>query len=108
MRSEVRFFDGRARRTYYRLERGDGADRALFVAIATALDALEKNAFCGVQIPKRIIPTYYLRRDIRNVWKYDLPQGWRLIYSVISGERIVISLVIEWFDHTNYERRFGY
>ena len=108
MNSEVRFFDERTKRSYLKLQRGDGADRTLYGAISTALDVLENDAFSGVQIPKRIIPKRYVRRGICNVWKYDLPNGWRLIYSVLSGERLIITLVIEWFDHKNYERRFGY
>lgn len=108
MRSEVRFFDERTKRAYDALCEGDDADRTLYDAIGSALDVLEVDAFRGVQIPKRIIPKRYARIGVRNVWKYDLPRGWRLIYSVISGERLVIALIIEWFDHKNYERRFGY
>ncbi|MFT4308024.1 MAG: hypothetical protein ACMXYM_01495 [Candidatus Woesearchaeota archaeon] len=108
MRSQVRFFDARTKRAYESLREGDDANRRLYGSITGALDALEANAFCGVQIPKRIIPKPYASRGIRNVWKHDLPNGWRLIYSVQAGDSIVISLVIEWFDHKNYERRFGY
>jgi hypothetical protein len=108
MKSEVRFFDTRTRQAYRALQEGDDADRTLYRAISSTFDNLEADAFSGVRIPKRIIPKHYLYKDIRNLWKYDLPKGWRLICSVISGDRIVLSLIIEWFDHTNYERRFGY
>ncbi len=77
--------------------------------IERAFRDLEKGAFCGVQIQKRLIPKEYTKRyDIDNLWKYDLPNAWRLIYSVAADKVIVISIVIEWMDHKNYEKRFKY
>ena len=43
-----------------------------------------------------------------NLWKYDLPKGWRLLYSVRGNEIIVISIILEWLSHKEYERRLGY
>ncbi len=69
----------------------------------------EENAFCGIQIPKRLIPKVYIKKyGIDNLWKYDLPKGWRLIYSVAGDGILIISIIIEWFDHKEYERRFKY
>lgn len=70
---------------------------------------MEENAFCGIQIPKRLIPKTYLRKyGVDNLWKYDLPEGWRLLYSVRRDEIIVVSIILEWPPHKEYERRFGY
>jgi hypothetical protein len=70
---------------------------------------LEKDACCGLQIRKELIPKEYVRKyGINNLWKYDLPDGWRLIYSLGTDDLGVLSIVIEWMDHKNYERRFGY
>jgi hypothetical protein len=69
---------------------------------------IQKNAFCGTQLSKQLIPKEYKKFGIDNLWKYDLPDGWRLLYSIARRELIVISIILEWFDHKNYERRFGY
>ncbi|MBT7902520.1 hypothetical protein HN587_01565 [Candidatus Woesearchaeota archaeon] len=62
-----------------------------------------------MQIPKKLIPEIYIKKyEITNVWKYNLPCGWRLIYSIVKDEIIVSGLVIEWFDPKSYERRFKY
>ena len=45
---------------------------------------------------------------MKNLWKYDLPKGWRLIYSIVNDEIVVVSLILEWFDHKEYERKFKY
>ncbi|MFT4309184.1 MAG: hypothetical protein ACMXYL_01710 [Candidatus Woesearchaeota archaeon] len=45
---------------------------------------------------------------ITNLWKYDLPSGWRLIYTIKTDEVMIISVILEWFSHKDYERRFNY
>ncbi|MFY1642790.1 hypothetical protein ACK11Z_03520 [Methanoculleus bourgensis] len=44
---------------------------------------------------------------IKNLWKYNLSRSWRLMYTVTSDGG-TIAVVIEWLDHTGYDRRFGY
>ena len=78
--------------------------------IKRAVKDLKQNAFTGIQIPKRLIPKDYIRKyEINNLWKYDLPKGWRLLYTVTSENEVeLISAILEWFDHKNYERKFKY
>lgn len=107
--STYRFADEKIKEAYYQLEQGDDQERELFKLIKQALINIEENAFCGIQLPKRLIPQEYTQNyGVGNVWKYDLPRGWRLIYSIVREEVIVISLILEWFDHKEYERRFNY
>jgi len=74
-----------------------------------AFDDLAENAFFGIQIPKKLIPKTYLKKyKIDNLWKYDLPKAWRLMYSVARDEIIIISIILEWFPHKEYEKRFKY
>ena len=107
--SKYRFADEKIKDAYYKLEHGDDQERELFKLIKQALENIEENAFCGIQIPKRLIPREYIQKDgITNLWKYDLPRGWRLMYAIAREEVIVVSLILEWFDHKEYERRFKY
>jgi len=107
--SRVKFADERVKRAYYSLEKGDAAGRELFKWLTGAFSDLEENAFCGVQIQKRLIPKSYLKKyNVDNLWKYDLPKSWRLLYSIRRDEIIVISIILEWLPHKEYERRFGY
>ncbi len=59
---------------------------------------------------KKLMPKEYARKyGIGNCWKYNLPNAWRLIYSVVdTGEIKVISLILEWRKHKKYDRKFGY
>ncbi len=107
--SESKFADDKIKEAFYKLEQGDNSEKELFKLINQAIDNIEVNAFCGVQIPKNLIPKVYEQKyGVTNLWKYDLPKGWRLIYSITRDEVVVISLILEWFDHKGYERRFNY
>ena len=106
--SAIRFFDMSTQEAFYQLEKGDDSERELFKLMNQAIDNIEADAFCGIQIPKRLIPKPYIDKGVKNIWKYDLPKGWRLIYSLVNEEVIVVSIILEWFDHKAYEKRFKY
>ena len=106
--STIRFFDEDIKKAFYKLENGDDSEKELFRLMNQAMDNIEQNAFCGIQLAKRLIPSAYTKKNIKNLWKYDLPRGWRLMYSIVNEELVVVSIVLEWFDHKEYERRFKY
>lgn len=108
--SVIRFAEPRLKKALDDLKGSTTEDQSLHKFINRALDDLEENAFCGIQIPKRQIPKEYIRKYcIDNCWKYNLPGAWRLMYSVVHGGEIkVISLILEWEKHKKYDRRFGY
>ena len=69
--SDIRFTDDSIKEAFYKLERGDNSERELFKFINQALDNLEENAFCGIQIPKRLIPKEYITKyGVKNIWKH--------------------------------------
>ncbi len=85
-------------------------DSELKKQLERAFKNLEENAFCGIQIPKNLIPKEYLKRfgNLTNLWKYNLPDAWRLIYTIDRDKINVLSIILEWMDHKTYERRFKY
>ena len=109
MKSEIKFAEAKIKESLNELKDSKTENKELYKWINRALDDLEENAFCGIRIPKKLIPKIYIGKyGIDNLWKYDLPKGWRLIYSVANGEVCVISIILEWMDHKNYERKFRY
>ena len=106
---ETRFIEQTIKEAFYNLQNGDSSEKELFRFINQAMDNIEKNAFCGIQIPKNQIPKEYIKKyGVTNIWKYDLPNAWRLIYSIRGGKAIIVSVVLEWMTQKEYERRFGY
>ena len=107
--STIRFANPSIKQAFYGLENGNAEEKELFNAIKKAFVSIKENAFCGTQIPKALIPKQYIQDyGIKNLWKYDLHGGWRLTYSIRTEGVIIISLIIEYFSHKEYERRFNY
>ena len=106
MRSKMQFVNEKVKFAFEDLEKSDSK---LYKFILRAFRDIEENVFCSIQIPKKLIPKEYFRKfNIRNVWKYNLPGAWRLLYSVEGKDLIVLSIILEWIDHKTYERRFKY
>ena len=105
MKSEVVFGDSKLRKEF-----DNSMDKELKKQLEKALDNLTENAFCGIQIPKRLIPKEYIKRfgNLTNLWKYNLPGAWRLIYTVKNNQISILSVLLDWMDHKTYERRFKY
>jgi len=109
MKSTVAFADEKLKEAYNKLKDSKVEDQELYKWINRAIQDLQGDAFCGIQVPKRLIPKIYIDKyQIDNLWKYDFPRGWRLLYSVAREGIVIVSILIEWMDHKNYERRFGY
>lgn len=103
---EVVFANDNLEKEFYNLD--ENGDLKKF--IKRAITDICNNAFCGIQIRKNQIPIEYIQKyKITNLWKYDLPNGWRLIYSITTPDKVrIISLILEWFNHPEYERKFHY
>lgn len=107
--SRLKFADDGLRDSFDSLSTGKQDEQQLQLWLRRAFEDIEKNAFCGIQIPKNLIPEEYLRDyEVTNLWKYNLPNAWRLLYTIKNVQVFVVSIVLEWMDHKNYERRFNY
>ena len=94
---------------YKKLETGNSEDQKLYKWITRAINDLKEDAFSGLAIPKDRIPKKYQKKfEAKSVWKYDLPKAFRLIYTIENNEIEVFAIVLEWFDHKSYEKRFKY
>ena len=51
--SEIRFVEEAIKEAFYKLQKGDSSEKELFKFINQAIDNIEKNAFCGIQIQKK-------------------------------------------------------
>jgi len=109
VKSKVVFADAKLKDAFEKLKESRTEDLRLYSWLSRAFDDIADNAFCGIQIPKKLIPKVYLDKyGVDNLWKYNLPDAWRLLYSVARDEVIVIAIILEWMPHKEYERRFKY
>lgn len=70
---------------------------------------LKDNPFVGDQVQKGKIPVKYIEKyDVTNLWRIDLSNYWRLIYTIQSNEVEIIDFVLNIVDHKKYDKIFGY
>ena len=106
---QVGFAEEKTKAAFFALRDGKGEGRELYELLDKAIDKLKENPECGVRIPKKLWPKEYVRKyRINNLWKYNLPNGWRFTYTIANYEIMIMAVVLEWFDHKGYERRFKY
>jgi Txe/YoeB family toxin of Txe-Axe toxin-antitoxin module len=117
---EVRLiFSEEAERVYEELNKIVGEEKknkiessfhqTLLRSINRIKDLLKENPFAGDQIHKERMPEKYIRLyGSENVWRIELSDRWRLVYSV-SGDKIeIITFVMDIFNHRDYDKVFGY
>jgi len=106
--TKIVFADERTKEAFYKLK-SSKTERRLYDSLMRAFEDIEKAPTAFIHIRQKLIPKEYVTKyGIDNLWKYDLPNGWRLLYSLGRDEIEIIAIILEWFDHKNYERRFGY
>jgi len=109
MKSALYFADDQVKDAFFMLQSGRVEEREIFNQLNSAFDMISLDPFCGIQVPKRLIPKIYITKyGIDNLWKFNFHKNWRLMYSVAGDGTKVVTLVLEWLSHKEYERRFGY
>ncbi|MFH1591763.1 MAG: type II toxin-antitoxin system RelE/ParE family toxin [Candidatus Woesearchaeota archaeon] len=105
----VAFINKKLKQDFELLKEGKFEDKQLYEYIDRAMEDLKKNPASGTKIQKTLWPRVYVQKyEITNLWKYDLPNGWRLIYTIETDEIKIMNIILEWFDHKEYNRRFNY
>ncbi|MDE1811032.1 MAG: hypothetical protein KGH66_03255 [Candidatus Micrarchaeota archaeon] len=105
----VAFGDESIHKAFIELKSGKFEEKTLATYIQKAIDDLKMNPLAGIRIQKRLWPHIYIKKfAISNLRKYDLPNGWRLIYTLEGNQVEIVSIILEWFPHKEYERRFKY
>ena len=104
--SKVKFVSAKLKGNFDSMNEDDPIKKSM----RRAMKNLRENAFSGVRIPKRLFPIDYISKyEVTNLWKYDLPNAWRFLYSItVEGDVQLISVILDWFSHKDYERKFNY
>lgn len=105
----IYFIDISVEELYTRLKESPKfEDKELYSNLTKSISKITIDPLCGVKVPKKLWPNEYSKYNITNLWKLDLPNGWRLIYTIEGSKISIISIIIEWFCHKKYEKKFKY
>jgi hypothetical protein len=103
---KVVFADSELEKSFNEIKESDPLKKSLIRAIKE----IQENCFCGRNVKKELIPKKLIDKyQINNLWIYNLQSAWRLFYSITSTREIeIIAAVLDWMDHKDYERLFGF
>ena len=105
----VTFAEKKLEEEFELLKEGKYEDKLLYKFIERVIKEVKNNSAFGIKIPKRIWPQVYVQKySITNLWKYDMPNGWRLLYTIKENDVMIVDVILEWMTHKEYERRFKY
>ena len=84
-------------------------DITLLNAINRVFDLIVNNPFYGENAKKNLIPKEYRQKyDANNLFIADLPDYWRMIYTLESDEIEIIAFVLDIIDHDEYNKKFRF
>ncbi len=80
-------------------------------AVDKKVELIKANPHYGNPIAKKLIPKEYREKyGVTNLFRVELPNRWRMLYSLTAGETMVeiIAFVLDLIDHPAYNKKFGY
>ena len=86
-------------------------EQTILNAINKKVELIKANPHYGNPIPKKRIPQEYKDKyDVNNLFRVELPNYWRMLYTLTDGESKIeiIAFVLDVIDHPTYDKKFGY
>ncbi len=86
-------------------------DSMILNALHKKIELIKMNLHYGDPIAKDLIPKEYkIKYGVTNLFRVELPQFWRMIYTLTDGESEIeiIEFILDIYDHKNYDKKFGY
>jgi len=107
---EVRvFLREQAKESFIELKkRNDKESQSLVNSIERVIGILKQNPQFGEPIRKELIPDNMKKEGIKNLYRVELSNYWRMLYT-LEGTRIeVFAFILSIIDHPTYNKLFRY
>ena len=107
---EVRvFLREQAKESFIELKkRNDKESQSLVNSIERVIGILKQNPQFGEPIRKELIPENMKKEGIKNLYRVELSNYWRMLYT-LEGTRIeVFAFILSIIDHPTYNKLFRY
>lgn len=80
-------------------------------AVQKKIELIKENVHYGHPIAKKLIPDEYkVKYGVTNLFRVELPNFWRMLYTLTDGESNIeiIAFILDVIDHKDYDKKFGY
>ena len=108
MQSTVYFGDDKLKETYLKLQTSKAEEKMLFKWMTKSISDLKENSFYGTQVPKRLIPNSLIKEGIQNLYRVELSNFWRMLYTIEGTKIEILVFVLKIMNHKEYDKLFGY
>lgn len=86
-------------------------ERSILNAVNKKIEIMKINIHYGDPIAKNLIPNEYKTKyGIINLFRVELPNFWRMLYTLTEGESQIeiIAFILDVMNHKEYNKKFGY
>ena len=100
---------GQAKESYILLkDQTDKESQSLLNSINRITEILKNNPQFGDPIPKRLIPKSLMNEAIQNLYRVELSNYWRMLYTIEGTKIEILVFVLKIMNHKDYDKLFGY
>ena len=86
-------------------------ENSILNAFKKKVELVKMNPHYGDPIAKKLIPKeYFDKYGVTNLFRVELPNYWRMLYTLTNDESEVniVGFVLDIIDHDVYNKKFGY
>ncbi len=107
---EVRIIlKGQAKESYIDLKkRDDKESKSIVKSIERMFIILKDNPQFGEPIRKELIPDEFIKEGIKNLYRQELSNYWRMIYTLSGTQVEILLFILNIVDHQTYNKIFNY
>ena len=107
---EVRvFLREQAKESFIELKkRNDKESQSLVNSIERVIGILKQNPQFGEPIRKELIPENMKKEGIKNLYRVELSNYWRMLYTLEGTKIEVFAFILSIIDHPTYNKLFRY
>ena len=107
---EVRIFlKGQAKEKYVELQNNSNAESKIILnSFERVKDILINNPQYGNPIKKELIPKQFKNLGIQNLYRVELANFWRVLYTIEGNNIEILIFVMTLSDHKAYDKILGY
>ena len=85
-------------------------ERMILKAVNQKIKLIKANSHYGDGIQKNLIPQeYMIKYGVTNLFRVELPNFWRMLYTLTAeGEIEIVAFILDIINHKTYDKKFGY
>lgn len=100
---------GQAKEAYLKLkQRNDKESISILNSFERIKKILRENPQFGDPISKNLIPKELRKQGIKNLYRIELSNHWRMIYTIEGNMLEVFLFILNISNHKDYNKFFGY